>query len=398
MGFLDKLKRQGDRAVDQHGEKVARRHRQGRRTWSTRRPRASYTDKIETGRDKAKDALDKLDGKNDGDLGSRRRPGRASASPGRRHPSGAIGGAARPAPQPAAARSETSTDDDRPDTPRAERPASRRGTEAGPGRRAGRRHGHPAEPTGPRVEPEAATRGPGSTSRRPLHRGRPRRPGRQSQRCTEDQPEEPGLPDEPDEPEPRRVDEPEGTGDADVRDTGPSTSASGARGRRRTSPSSRGRAGVIDRFVVVPASYVFLLREGRPGRRCCCSTARTPATWTTTGRPPPRVTSSAARRRTTRRTARRSRSSASTDAGPATSSSRCSAPSSADPIDERIDFFFTARSWSGEPTHRRAGEVRRAALVSARRPARPGRTARAACVGRGAAGYHRRVHDVRIPR
>ena len=29
-----------------------------------------------------------------------------------------------------------------------------------------------------------------------------------------------------------------------------------------------------------------------------------------------------------------------------------------EPIDERVDFFFTARSWSGEPRDRRADEVR----------------------------------------
>ena len=69
---------------------------------------------------------------------------------------------------------------------------------------------------------------------------------------------------------------------------------------------------------------------------------------------------------------------------------------SGEPIDERIDFFFTARSWTGEPTHRRAREVRRPALVPARRPARSGGAARAAGVGRAADGYHRPVHDVRL--
>ena len=30
-----------------------------------------------------------------------------------------------------------------------------------------------------------------------------------------------------------------------------------------------------------------------------------------------------------------------------------------EPIDERVDFFFTARSWTGDAAHRGAGEVRR---------------------------------------
>ena len=35
-----------------------------------------------------------------------------------------------------------------------------------------------------------------------------------------------------------------------------------------------------------------------------------------------------------------------------------------EPIDERIDFFFTARSWSGDAADHRAREVRRARVVS----------------------------------
>ena len=38
-----------------------------------------------------------------------------------------------------------------------------------------------------------------------------------------------------------------------------------------------------------------------------------------------------------------------------------------EPIDERIDFFFTARSWTGDPADRGAGEVRRPAVVPALR-------------------------------
>ena len=43
----------------------------------------------------------------------------------------------------------------------------------------------------------------------------------------------------------------------------------------------------------------------------------------------------------------------------------------ADPIDERIDFFFSARSWSGRAADRRAREVRRPGLVPPGRAARP---------------------------
>jgi MT0933-like antitoxin protein len=68
MGFLDKLKRQATKAVDQHGDKVAKGIDKAAGI-ADQKTKGKYTDKIETGRGKAKDALDKLDGKNDGDLG-----------------------------------------------------------------------------------------------------------------------------------------------------------------------------------------------------------------------------------------------------------------------------------------------------------------------------------------
>jgi len=68
MGFLDKLKKQATKAVDQHGEKVADGIDKAAGVVD-KKTKGKYTDKIETGRGKAKDALDKLDGKNDGDLG-----------------------------------------------------------------------------------------------------------------------------------------------------------------------------------------------------------------------------------------------------------------------------------------------------------------------------------------
>ena len=84
------------------------------------------------------------------------------------------------------------------------------------------------------------------------------------------------------------------------------------------------------------------------GPRCCCSCERARPTWTATGRLLQPATSSAARRRSTQRSARRPRSSAS-PRWTWCSSSRCSARRAARPIDERVDFFFTARSWTGEP-------------------------------------------------
>ncbi len=67
-----------------------------------------------------------------------------------------------------------------------------------------------------------------------------------------------------------------------------------------------------------------------------------------------------------------------------------------EPIDERIDFFFTARSWTGEPTIVEPEKCADLRWCAARRPARSGGAARADRVGRAADGYHRPVHDVRI--
>ena len=69
---------------------------------------------------------------------------------------------------------------------------------------------------------------------------------------------------------------------------------------------------------------------------------------------------------------------------------------SGEPIDERIDFFFTARSWAGEPRIVEPEKCADLRWCAARRPPGSGGAARAAGVGRAAAGYHRPVHDVRI--
>ena len=71
MGFLDKLKggaqkarESATKAVDQHGDKIAGGIDKAADTVN-RKTKGKYADKIETGRGKAKDALDKLDGKDD---------------------------------------------------------------------------------------------------------------------------------------------------------------------------------------------------------------------------------------------------------------------------------------------------------------------------------------------
>jgi hypothetical protein len=71
MGFLDKLKRGATKAVDEHGDKVAKGIDKAAGIVDDK-TKGKYTDKIETGRGKAKDSLDKLDGKDDNDLGQPR--------------------------------------------------------------------------------------------------------------------------------------------------------------------------------------------------------------------------------------------------------------------------------------------------------------------------------------
>lgn len=71
MGFLDKMKGRARTAVDQHGDKVA----QGidkAADLADRKSKGKYSGQIRQGQGKSKDALDRLDGRNDTDLG---RPG-----------------------------------------------------------------------------------------------------------------------------------------------------------------------------------------------------------------------------------------------------------------------------------------------------------------------------------
>ena len=64
MGFLDKAKSQLTKAVDQHGDKIAK----GVDLAAggiDKKTGHKHTDKVAKGRQQAKDALDKLDGRND---------------------------------------------------------------------------------------------------------------------------------------------------------------------------------------------------------------------------------------------------------------------------------------------------------------------------------------------
>lgn len=68
MGFLDKLKGKATQAVDQHGHKIAEGIDKAAEA-ADRKTGGKHSDKIAKGRTQAKSALDKLDKKNDGDLG-----------------------------------------------------------------------------------------------------------------------------------------------------------------------------------------------------------------------------------------------------------------------------------------------------------------------------------------
>jgi hypothetical protein len=69
MGFLDDAKKKMNEAVDKHGDKIS----QGidkAADFADEKTKGKYSEKIDSGVAKAKDALDKLDGKDDGDLGT----------------------------------------------------------------------------------------------------------------------------------------------------------------------------------------------------------------------------------------------------------------------------------------------------------------------------------------
>jgi hypothetical protein len=64
MGFLDKAKQQLTKAVDQHGDKIAKGMDQAAGAID-KKTGGKHQDKIAQGRVKAQEALDKLDGRND---------------------------------------------------------------------------------------------------------------------------------------------------------------------------------------------------------------------------------------------------------------------------------------------------------------------------------------------
>jgi len=100
----------------------------------------------------------------------------------------------------------------------------------------------------------------------------------------------------------------------------------------------------LDRFVVVPASYVFLLREDLVLLQLRQHTGYMDAHWAAAAAghlERGETAYDAARREATEEIAV-----ADLDLEFVTAMQRTRHD---EPIDERIDFFFTARSWSGEP-------------------------------------------------
>ena len=64
MGFLDKAKQMLTGKVDEHGDQIAQGIDKAADV-ADEKTGGRYTDKIDTGAEKAKDSLDSLDGKND---------------------------------------------------------------------------------------------------------------------------------------------------------------------------------------------------------------------------------------------------------------------------------------------------------------------------------------------
>ena len=64
MSFLDKFKSKAKESVDQHGDKIASGLDKAAKVVDDK-TKGKYSDKIGAGTAKAKDALDKLDGKDD---------------------------------------------------------------------------------------------------------------------------------------------------------------------------------------------------------------------------------------------------------------------------------------------------------------------------------------------
>jgi 8-oxo-dGTP diphosphatase len=105
---------------------------------------------------------------------------------------------------------------------------------------------------------------------------------------------------------------------------------------------------VIDRFVVVPAAYVFLLRDGLTGPEVLLHLRQN--TGFMDGHWAAGAAGHVERGETAYDAARRE---ALEEIGVTdvdlTFVTAMQRTRGGEPIDERIDFFFTARSWSGEP-------------------------------------------------
>ncbi len=64
MGFLDRFKRKASAVVDDHGDKIGAGIDKGADLVDDKTG-GTYSERIDTGADRAKDALDSLDGQND---------------------------------------------------------------------------------------------------------------------------------------------------------------------------------------------------------------------------------------------------------------------------------------------------------------------------------------------
>ncbi|MGH3368123.1 MAG: antitoxin [Nocardioidaceae bacterium] len=75
MSMFDKLRKNAKKAVDQHGDKISRGMDKAAKSIDDKTGH-KHSDKINKGVGKAKEGLEKLDGKNDDDLGGGSRPSR----------------------------------------------------------------------------------------------------------------------------------------------------------------------------------------------------------------------------------------------------------------------------------------------------------------------------------
>lgn len=105
---------------------------------------------------------------------------------------------------------------------------------------------------------------------------------------------------------------------------------------------------MTDRFVVVPASYVYLLRDGAGGTEVLLQLRS--GTPYMSGHWAAAAAGHVERGETSYDAARReAREELGLDDVEMSFEFTMQRTQGAEPIDERVDFFFTARSWSGEP-------------------------------------------------